>query len=107
MSSETREIQHDQHTHPGNKVYIVIGVILTVLTALEIGIYYVEDQLGAVAAPAILILSAAKFILVVLFYMHLKYDSRVFTGIFIFPFTLGVIVIVSLILLYHVLHPLR
>jgi heme/copper-type cytochrome/quinol oxidase subunit 4 len=43
----------------------------------------------------------------VLFYMHLKYDSRVFTGIFIFPFTLGVIVIVSLILLYHVLHPLR
>jgi cytochrome c oxidase subunit IV len=107
MSSETREIQHDQHTHPGNRVYIIVGVILTVLTGIEIGIYYVEDQLGAVAAPAILVLSAAKFILVVMFYMHLKYDSRAFTGIFIFPFTLGVLVIVSLILLYHVLHPLR
>jgi cytochrome c oxidase subunit IV len=107
MSSETREIMHDQHTHPGNGVYIKIGVILTVLTAIEIAAYYIEDQLGSLAAPLILILSAAKFILVVMFYMHLKYDSRAFTGIFIFPFTLGVLVIVSLILLYHVLHPLR
>ncbi|CAN5617738.1 hypothetical protein BH23GEM6_BH23GEM6_02770 [soil metagenome] len=107
MSSETREIQHDQHTHPGNAVYVKIGVILTVLTAIEIAIYYMEDHLGAVAAPLILILSAAKFILVVLFYMHLKYDSRAFTGIFLFPFALGVLIIVSLTLLYHVLHPLR
>jgi cytochrome c oxidase subunit IV len=107
MSSETREIMHDQHTHPGNAVYVKIGVVLTILTAIEIAAYYVEDQLGGIAAPLILVLSAAKFILVVLFYMHLKYDSRAFTGIFLFPFTLGVLVIVSLILLYHVLHPLR
>jgi cytochrome c oxidase subunit IV len=107
MSSETREILHDQHTHPSNRIYWIIGLILTVLTGIEIAAYYVEDQLGGVAAPLILVLSAAKFILVAMFYMHLKYDSRVFTGIFIFPFTLGVLVIVSLILLYHVLHPLR
>jgi cytochrome c oxidase subunit IV len=107
MSSETREIMHDQHTHPGNRTYIYIGVVLTVLTAIEILAYYVEEQLGGIAAPLILVLSAAKFILVVMFYMHLKYDSRAFTGIFLFPFTLGVLVIVSLILLYHVLHPLR
>jgi cytochrome c oxidase subunit IV len=107
VSSETREILHDQHTHPDNSVYIKIGVVLTVLTAIEIAAYYVEDQLGAIAAPLILILSAGKFVLVALYYMHLKYDSRTFTGIFLFPFTLGVLVIVSLILLYHVLHPLR
>lgn len=107
MSSETREILHDQHTHPGNWVYVKIGIILTVITAVEIAAYYIEEQLGALAAPLILVLSAAKFILVAMFYMHLKYDSRAFTGIFIFPFTLGVLVIVSLILLYHVLHPLR
>jgi len=107
VSSETREILHDQHTHPQNSLYVKIGVILTIITAVEIAAYYVEDTLGRLAAPLILVLSAAKFILVAMFYMHLKYDSRTFTGIFLFPFTLGVLVIVSLILLYHVLHPLR
>jgi cytochrome c oxidase subunit IV len=60
-------------------------VVLTILTAIEIAAYYVEDQLGGIAAPLILVLSAAKFILVVMFYMHLKYDSRAFTGIFSSP----------------------
>jgi cytochrome c oxidase subunit IV len=78
-----------------------------VLTAIEIGLLRGGPARRRIAAPLILVLSAAKFILVVMFYMHLKYDSRAFTGIFIFPFTLGVLVIVSLILLYHVLHPLR
>ena len=48
-----------------------------------------------------------KFVLVVMFYMHLKYDSKIFTGIFLFPFALATLVIVGLTILYHVLHPLR
>ena len=109
MSSETREILHDQHAHPvhGTRTYWIIGGILFLITALEIAAYYVEDALGALATPVILVLSALKFWLVVWFYMHLKYDSRVFTGIFVFPLALATLVIVGLILLYHVLHPLR
>ena len=109
MSSETREIMHDQHSHPvhGTRTYWIIGAYLFVLTALEIACYFYEDQLGATAAPIILVLSAAKFILVVMFYMHLKYDSKVFTGIFIFPALLATLVITSLFLLYHFLNPLR
>lgn len=109
MSSETREIMHDQHAHPvhGTRTYWIIGAILFVVTALEIAAYYVEDQLGSAAAPIILVLSAIKFLLVVMFFMHLKYDNKVFTGIFIFPALLGTLVIVSLFLLYHFLHPLR
>ena len=52
-------------------------------------------------------LSAAKFVLVVMFYMHLKYDSKMFTGVFIFPMALAALVIGGLTILYHVLHPLR
>lgn|SRR5690606_36242894 len=109
MSSETREIMHDQHAHPvhGTRTYWIIGAILFVVTALEIMAYYLEDTLGTAAVPIILVLSAAKFALVVMFFMHLKYDSKVFSGIFLFPFALGTLVIVSLIMLYHVLHPLR
>jgi cytochrome c oxidase subunit 4 len=109
MSSETREIMHDQHSHPvhGTRTYWIIGVILFVVTALEIFAYYMEERLGPTVVPVILALSAAKFLLVVMFFMHLKYDSKVFTGIFLFPLALAGLVIVGLIMLYHVLHPLR
>jgi len=106
MSSESREIMHDQHTHPTAKTYVLIGVILAVLTAIEIALYYLE--VGhvvprGVAIPLLIFLSTIKFILVVMFYMHLKFDSRVFTGVFLFPLALGTLVIVSLIILYRLL----
>ena len=78
MSSETREIMHDQHSHPvhGTRTYWTIGVILFFVTAFEILAYYMEDRLGPAAVPTILILSAAKFALVVMFFMHLKTTAR-------------------------------
>lgn len=108
MSSESREILHDLETHPvhSTKMYWIIGAYLFVLTALEIACYYLEDALGSAAAPMILMLSLGKFLLVVLFFMHLKMDSRTFSGIFLFPLALATLVISSLFILYHVLHPL-
>jgi cytochrome c oxidase subunit 4 len=108
MSSESREVLHDLDAHPvhGTKTYWLIGLYLFILTALEIACYVYEEALGPAATPVILMLSAAKFVLVVMFYMHLKYDSRMFTGVFLFPMALATLVIVSLIVLYHVLHPM-
>ena len=97
----------DAHPVHGTKTYWVIGGYLFVLTALEILCYYIEDDLGALAAPIILVLSAAKFILAVMFYMHLKYDSPILSGVFLFPMALATLVISSLFILYHILHPLR
>ena len=106
MSSETREVIHDQHTHPTNKFYFWIGVALILLTGLEV-LGYLGEVNGVypagTAALIIGVLSAAKFILVVMFYMHLKFDSKVFTGIFVFPALLGTLVIVGLFMLFHVL----
>ena len=108
MSSSTREIMHDQHSHPVNatRTYVIIGIILMLATALEVVAYTQEDTLGAASAPVILALSAVKFVLVVAFYMHLKYDSKVFTGIFLFPLLLGTLIISALTILYHVIDPL-
>ncbi len=106
MTSETREIIHDQHTHPTNKFYLWIGAVLFGLTILEVLGYLgeVNGTLGVgTAALIISVLSAAKFVLVVAFYMHLKFDSKVFTGIFVFPALLGTVVIVALYMLFHVL----
>jgi len=107
MSSETREIQHDQHTHPGPKQYVIIGVILCVATFLEYGLYLAEDRFhylpSGPAAVLISLVSAFKFIVVVGYYMHLKFDSKIFTGVFIFPALLGTLVIVGLFTLQQLL----
>lgn len=106
MSSETREVIHDQHTHPTNKFYLYIGALLIGLTVLEVLGYVGEVKEVYPAGTAALIigvLSAIKFVLVVMFYMHLKFDSKVFTGIFVFPALLGTLVIVGLFMLFHVL----
>jgi cytochrome c oxidase subunit 4 len=109
MSSESREIMHDQHAHPvgATKAYWIIGILLILITVIEVSAYFYEDFYGALAVPVVLLVSAIKFILVVMFYMHLKYDSKIFSGIFLFPLALGSLVIIAMILLYHVLHPLR
>ena len=74
---------------------------------IEVSAYFFADALGSFANPLVMVVSAAKFILVVMFYMHLKYDSKVFTGVFLFPMALAALVIGGLYLLYHVVHPLR
>jgi cytochrome c oxidase subunit IV len=106
MTSEAREIAHDQHTHPGPREYVYIFIILFVLTAIEIGLYYAEvwDWVArGIAIPTLIFLSTIKFVLVVMYYMHLKFDSKAFTGMFAFGLALGALVIGSLFLLYHVL----
>jgi cytochrome c oxidase subunit 4 len=45
-------------------------------------------------------MSAAKFAIVVMFYMHLKYDAKLFRALFTGPLLIGVIVIIALLFLF-------
>ena len=67
--------------HPSPKEYVRIAVVLAVVTAIEVGIYYAEIS-RALLIPALLILAAIKFVLVVLWYMHLRFDSRTYARFF-------------------------
>lgn len=104
MSAEatavSREEQHGSHASPG--FYWLIGGILTVITAVEVAIFYIP-ALDPVLVPVLLVLSAAKFLLVVMFFMHLKFDSKVYTGLFLSGMTLATFMMVALIVLFHVL----
>jgi cytochrome c oxidase subunit 4 len=84
--------------HPTAQVYMVIAAILTVLTVMEIGVYYVSF-LQALLVPLLLVLSFFKFYLVASYYMHLRFDSRVYAVLFVFPLTLAVLILLSLIFL--------
>ena len=57
--------------------------------------------------PLLLLLSAVKFALVAMFYMHLKQDDRIFSGLFIFPLIIATIVILALITLDGLPHGIR
>lgn len=95
--------QTDAHAHEGAHAsagfYWMIGIILAVLTGLEVAAYYME--LGSFEIPLLLGLSVLKFILVVAFFMHLKFDSRLFTLVFGAGMVLATFMIGALILLYH------
>ena len=112
MDAHVNSAHPSEHSHPRAVVYAKVGLILFVLTALEVGLYEITygEHAGAFAGdikpffvPMLLLMSAAKFALVAMFYMHLKRDSKLFSGIFVFPLTIAAVIIVGLMLLmsYH------
>jgi cytochrome c oxidase subunit 4 len=103
MSAEAVNAQgHGHGGHASPAFYWAIGGILTVITAVEVAIFYIPF-LSGVLVPTLLALSAAKFLLVVLFFMHLKFDSKVFSGVFLAGMVLAVFMTTALIVLYKVL----
>ena len=85
--------------HPGVGIYLMVAVFLLVLTGMEITVFYVP-ALKTVIVPVLLILAAAKFALIAMFFMHLKYDSWTLSGIFIFPLTIAALLAASLLMLF-------
>lgn len=84
--------------HPGTSLYLIVAAFLALLTAMEVTVFYLR-AVRPVLVPVLLILSGAKFVLVVMFYMHLRYDSRTLSAILTFALLIAAIVIVSLLLL--------
>src|SRR5438094_445664 len=90
-----------EHAHPGARAYLAIAVILTAITAFEVAIFYLP-QMHPVLVPSLLTLSALKFAMVVMFYMHLKFDHRLFSWLFVVPMILAAAVILALMKLFGV-----
>jgi cytochrome c oxidase subunit IV len=65
--------------------YLLIFFVLAIMTALEVGVTYVA---AIPRAPVLLTMSFIKAMLVILYFMHLRYDSKWFTLIFFTPFLL-------------------
>ena len=67
--------------HPSPSVYITVGLILAVVTMIEVGVYYI-DMVEGVFISILLTLSAMKFVMVVLWFMHLRFDNKIFSVLF-------------------------
>src|SRR5690349_6612613 len=88
-----------EHAHPGPRTYTLIGVVLAIITVLEVYLY-TQEAVRAILVPLLLVLSAAKFATVVGAYMHLKFDHPLFLGVFGFGLLVAASVITALMFLF-------
>lgn len=96
-ASESLEAVHTGHPTPGT--YFKVAMILTTITAVEVGIFYLEF-LSYGIIPILALLSTAKFILVAMYYMHLKFDSVIFSTLFVTGLILAAVVVLALLALF-------
>ncbi len=91
--------RHGEEAHPPIRTYLVVAAVLAVVTAVEIAVFYMT-WFARVLVPTLIVLSAAKFSLVVMFFMHLRFDSRVFSGLFVGPLVIAVCIVLALMALF-------
>jgi len=88
-----------EHPHPQARQYIIIAAVLAFITGIEVAVYYI-NVLRPILPPTLIALSALKFALVVMFYMHLKFDHPLFTGLFVFGLATAMFTFVGFLALF-------
>ncbi len=90
----------DQHEeHPGERTYINIAIVLSIITAVEVAIYYIEG-IRDFLVPILIVLSIAKFVAVVGYFMHLRFDDRRFRWMFIAGLAITTSVVLALLAMF-------
>ena len=85
----------DTAEHASVRTYVRGAVILTLVTGLEVGVIYIR-LLTPIVVPLLLVMAAAKFALVVMFFMHLRYDGRALTTLFLGPLLIATLLAIAL-----------
>ena len=88
----------EEHNHPNASKSFTIAIILCALTALEFVVFYLEF-LSYGIIPVLTLLSIGKFALVAMYYMHLKFDSKLFSVLFLTGLILASSVTIALMVL--------
>src|SRR5689334_124469 len=98
MTSDHSAAGHDTGAHhgPSTSTYLIVAGVLVAITAFEVWIYYSPIAKMPIFVPMLLVLSALKFFTVVAFYMHLKYDHKLFRTLFGGPFVIAMGTIIAL-----------
>ena len=92
-------VHHDEH--PTWSTYWKVALILTFITAVEVSAYYIPAwSLAWFYVPSMLVMSTAKFAIVAAYYMHLKYDHKLFRTLFTGPLMLAGLTMIGLMFLF-------
>ena len=99
MNTVTHDTDHDgpyeaatdtelHEHHPSDAKYWKVGALLGVLTLLEVSTYFVTDDpyshdLKWLLIGGLLVLMVLKFVTIVSYFMHVKFDSKLFRNVFV------------------------
>ena len=84
-----------EHGHASDALYVKVFIVLFLITAAEVATYVVD--VGDFLIPALIVMMSVKFALVVGFFMHLRFDSRLLTWVFVAGLALAVGVYIAMV----------
>ena len=92
-----------EEVHEGlkDREYILVALILAAITAVEVALTYASWMPHALFMVALLTLMAVKFFTVVLFFMHIRYDAKIFGRLFYIGLGLAVFVYMVALFTFH------
>lgn len=100
MTNEAHVEGHGEHPPTTIREYVMIGLVLTVVTAVELWASYNVSILGSLLIPVLIVLSAFKFAVVVAMFMHLRFEHALLTRLFAFGLVLAMFIMLALVALF-------
>jgi cytochrome c oxidase subunit 4 len=88
--------------HPGPRQYVIVAVVLAVVTAMEVALFYLDFLPSGIVVAALLVLMTIKFGLVVLWFMHLRFDSAIYKRLFVAGLALALSVFIVVLFTFGV-----
>lgn len=82
-------MEEQAHDHPSELQYVKVAVFLAIVTALEVAVVYI-GSLENLIIPILGVMMVVKFVAVAGYFMHLKFDSRVFRRFFVLGIVLAI-----------------
>ena len=81
--------------HPSDAQYWKVGAALAVITGLEVSTYFITDDpyshdLAPLLIGGLLVMMIAKFVVIVGYFMHVKFDNKLFRNVFLSGLLLAV-----------------
>ncbi|MQC17505.1 MAG: hypothetical protein DWG80_00330 [Chloroflexi bacterium] len=101
MEHQQAADHHEEHPPTTIRQYILIGVILAIITVVELTLTEAFDLEFGVLVGLLVFLSAVKFAIVVALFMHLKFDHPLFRRLFVAGLVLASSILVALLGLFY------
>jgi cytochrome c oxidase subunit 4 len=91
------------HGHPSEREYVAVAMVLAAITAAEVALYYITSIPDPLLIGLLCGMALVKFALVVLWFMHLRFDSLIFRRLFVTGIVLAIGVYLIFLSSLHVL----